>query len=878
MAERLDHFKKYYRARFCGQGGKKINIQPGQNVLKYIQDCFECKLLFGDDTDVTISSPNATCSSTPLAGNQERTSTQSPRPNAGLTNVAEDRTCPSAASLPATPADTVRSKGEPCVFYLEPERNSHVADSIKTDGPVPRGETQVFTLKDVEVLCGSPAKLSDPEDDHGVVGSPLLVEEAKTPPVQMCTVSRAPSSPPPVKDQDVEIESECEFLIDESGDLSFKSWFSIPRKNRKSKKDGSASPVLKSQSSEKEKTADKKCKNIEVQAEVHSEQKMQKVRVQRDLKGGSETHPVSSDSERKVLKSQMRSSTRVGKSKKDALNKGSPKHRKKMSYESEAEQLMLSGLDSEASDEEKKKRRVMPREDLPVPSAEHQQEQMLSPKKNVKPCKYQQSASKAYQRSVHKKQTKQKLANDKVLKSQRKKLKKSGERNGNKNSELQRWESSDSEPGVQGLEGDPLESNEMFTSPPHQELQTSVLQKLAKSEKAEKVLHALETVTGVNNKTPLKAAELLQHLIDRMQNSEKKRSSAVSSGKMLKKVNHRAHKRACSNTEDTEPQNTTDSDSSSAQEVARKKCKQSAVKTSKKRESNRHQRLQDSSAAEKAMNPESRLVLEHSEKYTSRSKHCEENNESSDNSEDLQCQIKNLLSDEIGRQKIVLPSNTPNVRRTKRIRLKPLEYWRGERVTYTLKPSGRLLISGIAGAEAEPHRNNKQKSRHKQKRAETRSGVAECLDIPLADASKPTSIVDPVTNQEVLLVCINSGSSHSCFFEDESIKVYKSLNTSDFAAGKLILKPLKEKGHQFVHMDTIAFYVIRGQIIVTLHKTSYYLTSGDYFYVPAGNGYNIRNLLNEESVLHFTQLKNDSPALGIEMPLSGHLEAFSSPG
>lgn len=26
---------------------KKINIQPGENVLKYIQDCFECELLFG---------------------------------------------------------------------------------------------------------------------------------------------------------------------------------------------------------------------------------------------------------------------------------------------------------------------------------------------------------------------------------------------------------------------------------------------------------------------------------------------------------------------------------------------------------------------------------------------------------------------------------------------------------------------------------------------------------------------------------------------------------------------------------------------------------------------------------------------------------------
>lgn len=38
--------------------------------------------------------------------------------------------------------------------------------------------------------------------------------------------------------------------------------------------------------------------------------------------------------------------------------------------------------------------------------------------------------------------------------------------------------------------------------------------------------------------------------------------------------------------------------------------------------------------------------------------------------------------------KSVMPSNTPNVRRTKRIRLRPLEYWRGERVNYTMKPSG----------------------------------------------------------------------------------------------------------------------------------------------------------------------------------------------
>ncbi|NXC38635.1 CENPC protein, partial [Penelope pileata] len=603
--------------------------------------------------------------------------------------------------------------------------------------------------------------------------------------------------------------------------------------------------------SEKEKTESKKKKTIKVQAEVHTEKKTQRldVRVQHDFKGTSESDPVSSDSKGKALKSQTRSNARVGKPKRDALNQGSPNHRK-MSSEPEAEHLMLSlcELNTKAYDEERNKKRVMPSEGLPTPSAEHQQEQMLSPKKNIKCFRNQQSASKAYQHSVHKKQTvKHKLAKDKVLRSQRKKLKKSGKSNDNKNLQLERSESSDSDPGEEGLEREPVESNEIFASPLHQELQTSVLQKLAKSEKAKKALHALESVTGVNNKTPVKAAELLQHLLDSVKNSGKQRPSAMSSGKTLKKINHRTQESVCSKPEDTEPQNLTDSDSSSAQEVTRRKRKQSAVKTkSYKRKCNARHRLLHGP------------VLEHSERFTSGSKCCEQDNESSDNSEDLDCQIKNLLSDEIGKQKIVLPSNTPNVRRTKRIRLKPLEYWRGERVTYTMKPSGKLLISGIVEpvAEAEPYRKSKQKSRQKQKRAGTRSEVPERLGIPLADASKPTVVVDPVTNQEVLLECINSGSNHSCFFEDESIEIYKNLNTSDFAAGKLILKPLKEKGHQFVHMDTIAFYVIRGQIIVTLHKTSYYLTSGDFFYIPAGNGYNIRNLLNEESVLHFTQLKN----------------------
>ncbi|NXE28377.1 CENPC protein, partial [Ardeotis kori] len=592
------------------------------------------------------------------------------------------------------------------------------------------------------------------------------------------------------------------------------------------------------------KTESKKGKSRKVHVEALTKQKMDDLDVSiHDFRGTSQSDPVS-NSEGKVLKGpQRQKSTHMGKTKKDALWQGSPKQKKDTSWKPEGKELILlqSVLETKASVAEQCKTTVMPSEDSPKPLAGQQQERTVSPKNNLKSSKYLQSASKASQHLVHKKKTaKQKIPKDVVAKklaeSPRKKLKKSGKKSSNKNPQLQREESSDSEPGEE-LEREPVKLNELFTSPLHQKSQTSVFQKLPNSEKPKSVLHALESLEGANNKTPVKA---LQHLLDNTKNSETKCLPAKSSRKIPKKFHCRTSKGVCSKPEDTESQ--TDSDSSSVQDMARKKQKLSDVKIkSNKRKCNTQHGLHG------YIEEKSGIVNANSGGFL---------NVFSDNSEDLN-QARDLLSDNVARHKIVMPSNTPNVRRTKRIRLRPLEYWRGERVNYTMRPSGGLVISGIVCPEAEPHRKIKQrKGGHKQKRDETRSEIPTNLDHTLADTSKPTIVLDPVTNQEVLLECVNTESSHSCFFKDETVEIYKNLNTSAFATGRLILKPFKEKGHQFVHMDTITFYVIHGKIIVTLHKTSYYLTTGDCFYVPAGNGYNIRNLLNKESVLLFTQLKD----------------------
>ncbi|XP_053832013.1 centromere protein C isoform X1 [Vidua macroura] len=924
---RSNRLKKDYRARFCHGGGNKIDLQPGQNVLKVIQDCFE-----GCSSDLTINSPNC---STFVSKTEKRTSVQRQSSKAGSSSSvkrAREPAEPSPAEpSPASPLKPVSSRGQSCESHLKTTTPDCVATSKKTESPVSKSEKK-HTLEDIEALCQHPAVPLDPENHRGSVGSPFPVEEAKSSPVvklhfdNWSTPAAAKSrgevenlegpqpgrdaqvvpvqgteritasstrtqktfssaflaavatrtlgqrystlmpSPPPVKYQEIEIENECEFLIDESGGASSSSWISIPTKNKKSKKDGSATPISKLQPSEKEKTKNKKVKKRKVQVKALTKQKLDHLDVGAfDFKEMSASDSVS-NSEENVLTSQSQRSTHMGKTKKDALRQDSPNQKKNTSWKPEDEELMLSwaGLETKLSDEEQCETRI-PNEDLPMPSSGRQEEQTVSLKKSLKSSKNLQLASKASQHLVKKKQTaKQELPKVKVAKrgtiSPRKKLKTSVQKSSNKKPQLQREESSDSEPGEEEVEREPVELNEVCTTPLHQKLETCMIQKLTKSEKPRNVIHTSELPGGANNRTPLKA---LQHPMENVKNPGKKWSDK-SSGKIPKKIPRRTKKAFCSSPEDPESQ--TDSDSSSVQDMARKKQKLPDVKIkSNERKHNRQHGPQDSFVTEKVENCESGPVLEDGDKFASSTKSPEQDDTSSDTSEDSNYKLRHLLSDEIASHKIVMPSNTPNVRRTKRIRLRPLEYWRGERINYTMKPSGGLMISGLVHPETEsPRKHKRRKDCPKQKTDKTNRGeIPGSLDHSLADASKPAIVLDPVTNQEVNLDCINTASNQAYFFKDDAIEIQKKLNTSLFATGRLILKPYKEKGHQFVDMDTIAFHIIHGKVIVTLHKTSYYLTAGDCFYVPAGNGYNIRNLLNEESVLLFTQFKDRTRARNV---------------
>ncbi|XP_030046378.1 centromere protein C [Microcaecilia unicolor] len=224
---------------------------------------------------------------------------------------------------------------------------------------------------------------------------------------------------------------------------------------------------------------------------------------------------------------------------------------------------------------------------------------------------------------------------------------------------------------------------------------------------------------------------------------------------------------------------------------------------------------------------------------------------SDSDSEDLETKRKQLLS-----KQFVLPSNTPNVRRSKRTRVKPLEYWRGERVNYIQRPSGGFVVNGIIPAKKLIHKKiSKQKNVIEKPAGHNTS--ENVYDVPVSSPSEPATVMDPVTEETTSIVCVKTAESCPFHCPADLIAVSKCFNLPTFSSGTLILGPLVEKTLQFVCLDTIVYYIVRGRLLVTLHCTNYKLKSGDHFYIPPGNMYNIRNLLNEDSVLVYTQIKGE---------------------
>ena len=174
----------------------------------------------------------------------------------------------------------------------------------------------------------------------------------------------------------------------------------------------------------------------------------------------------------------------------------------------------------------------------------------------------------------------------------------------------------------------------------------------------------------------------------------------------------------------------------------------------------------------------------------------------------------NMLPDKKLHHKLVLPSNLPNVHRSNRISLKPLEYWRGERVDYQESSLGQRVLEivspGSVPIKIKAQRNlskvNKKvtkKQTHLNTREETKMELP--LGIPLGDPFQATLAKDPETREAVPTDLIRPQGTYCFFVEQHGLKVFKTLDTIFFSTGKLVLGPYGEKGKQHVGQDILVF-------------------------------------------------------------------------
>ncbi|XP_071799435.1 uncharacterized protein [Asterias amurensis] len=216
---------------------------------------------------------------------------------------------------------------------------------------------------------------------------------------------------------------------------------------------------------------------------------------------------------------------------------------------------------------------------------------------------------------------------------------------------------------------------------------------------------------------------------------------------------------------------------------------------------------------------------------------------------------------------IVQPDHDENgQRRTRRNRVRPLEFWRNERAVYQRRMSGGFALAGVdSPAVSSPEHRPQRAERGKKKLPHTPADLSMHGTPPPGGkvAEHPAmTVVNPDTQEEVVVDTVKTakmykfvGPSGKEATNEDPITLCKCISQKAFSSGILTIRPLSEKGLQLVRNDTMVFYITRGKVAVTIHHTTSIMQNGDMFFVPQGNLYNVKNLRRDEAKLVFFQHK-----------------------
>ncbi|KAA1469273.1 hypothetical protein DENSPDRAFT_834848 [Dentipellis sp. KUC8613] len=216
------------------------------------------------------------------------------------------------------------------------------------------------------------------------------------------------------------------------------------------------------------------------------------------------------------------------------------------------------------------------------------------------------------------------------------------------------------------------------------------------------------------------------------------------------------------------------------------------------------------------------------------------------------------------------PDNSDGLRRGKRIRYAPLEWWRQEKVVYGRRESGISFVPTIKAIVRIPKeapqplgKNGKRKKsvpRGKSKTADAEAMVFNPEEGWDDETETNGVVTDWVTGEEIerrlvfpgRMVNFRAGANNDFFFQ-------KIFGDGEYvAAGQLKIPPKGQKPTKMTKDNTYVFYVIEGAVAFKVHNSTYILCTGGMILVPRGNSYYIENICERDARLFFSQARRVS--------------------
>ncbi|KAF9941049.1 hypothetical protein BGZ65_005384 [Modicella reniformis] len=200
-------------------------------------------------------------------------------------------------------------------------------------------------------------------------------------------------------------------------------------------------------------------------------------------------------------------------------------------------------------------------------------------------------------------------------------------------------------------------------------------------------------------------------------------------------------------------------------------------------------------------------------------------------------------------------------RRSKRIRYKPLAFWKNERLIFNDKgPTGtpKAVLRVVT-----PHVPVEVLLAQSGEARQMQQGV-------VIDHATGETITRPIMEPKGYVKFRDAPGGQYQF--------HRGLEDDSFSSGIIRIPGHSQKPNQNAFLSSVIFYVVEGHVRVTIYKNSRKFGPGDRFMVPRGNQYMVENFSQKECALFFVQNKSAVQAGATYKDFAAYAEAMTSSG